>query len=152
MMTLSVGAVYVDNDDASGYSNSCEGFNETLSSSSYYRGDARRNGGSSGSYSWYFNGSGKGSTSSFDVSMYAYVNDASFKNTSSRYVANGNNTWFTIGYLDQNAAYGGWNYIGRTTVTPLYNLGYNSIAVNYVTLIADSTYYTGADGVQVLFP
>lgn len=152
MMTLNVGAVYVDNDDASGYSNSREGFNETLSSSSYYRGDARRNGGSAGSYSWYFNGSGKGSTSSFDVSMYAYVNDASFTNTSARYVANGNSTWFTIGYLNQNSAAGGWNYIGRTTVTPLYEYGYNSIAVNSVTLIANSTYYTGADGIQVLFP
>ena len=86
------------------------------------------------------------------ASMYAYLNDSTFTNPSARYVAFGNSSTYTFGYLNQHTAAGTWNYIGETTIYPLSSLGYNEVVCSAVGVETAGPYrYTGADAVRVYF-
>lgn len=143
----------IDNDDSKGYSNINNGFNTYLSGSSHFRGDARRNYNSEyANYTYEFSGSGKSTTTSFKVKLYAYVNDSTFTNPSAKYVAYGNSSAYTFGTLNQDTAFGGWNYVGEATVKPLTQYGYKSVTCNAVGVGTNGPLrYTGADGVRVYF-
>ncbi|MDE6034830.1 MAG: hypothetical protein K2G36_02860 [Ruminococcus sp.] len=150
--------IEVDNDDSQGFSNTNNGFDTYLTSSSHYRGDSRRNYNSpDANYVYEFNGHGKSTTTSFKVKMYAYLNDATFNNPKAKYVAYGNSTSFLFGCLNQNTAAGTWNYVGEATVKPLTSVGYNSVTCNSVGVETNGIpeyntgYNTGADAVRVYF-
>ena len=144
---------YIDNDDAHGYSNArIGGFDTYLSGSSHYNGDARREEtGKNAEYWWYFEGSGKTSSTSITVTLHAYVNHSTFTDPKANYCVNACSTNFDIGYLDQDSADAGWNYVGRRTVKPLTSIGYNSVTPTGIVVQPSSFngYNTGADGIRV---
>lgn len=145
--------IEVDNDDSQGFFNYNNGFNTYLTSSSHYRGDSRRNYNDQyANYTYELSGYGQSTNTSMTASMYAYLNDITFTNPSAKYVAYGNSTSFTFGYLNQNTAAGAWNYVGEATIRPLFEYGYTEVLCSGVGVETDGPYrYTGADAVRVYF-
>ncbi|MCM1006946.1 MAG: hypothetical protein NC485_03285 [Ruminococcus flavefaciens] len=153
MMSLNSKALYIDNDDSKGYSNGRNGFDTYITSSAYYRNDARtQSSGYTKQYSWNLDNDIKVSYTGIDVSLYAYVNDSSFTDPRAKYSAVASYQ-YAIGTLNQNTAARGWNYVGKVRLTPLTAVGEKTVALYGVVLEAGSSYgyTTAADGVQVIF-
>lgn len=153
MMTLNSNALYIDNDDSKGYSNSRNGFDTYITSSAYYRNDARtQSSGYTKQYTWNLDHDGKASYTGIDVSLYAYVNDSSFTDPRAKYSALASYQC-TIGTLNQNTAARGWNYVGKVRLTPLTEVGERTVALYAVQVEPGSSYgyTTAADGVQVIY-
>lgn len=111
-----------------------------VTSTSDYRGDARRAAtGSGAEYAWKFN------YHSGQRLFYVYLNDINFNNKLAEYsVIAGDYTGYTIKTFNQQSAPGGWNLLTNT---------YNNDNVSYpylsVWAVGGSTGYTGADGAEV---
>jgi hypothetical protein len=139
----------IDNDSiASGYGNFNRGFSY-IKSSSLYNGDARISGSSvtSPRYEWDYP-TITASGSSCKCTIQAYLNYASFTDTSARYTveyASGYST--TVGYINQDKAPGGWSSISKT-ISPLSGLSYFSSSTAAV-YNSSSSKQTGADGLKV---
>lgn len=145
-------AVYIDNDDAHGYSNTRRGFDTYLSGDSHYNGDARRQStGGNYEYAWWLNSASETSSSSIIVTLEAYVNHSNFTDPNATYYVNGCDTIFEVNSINQNTADAGWNYVGRRVVKPLTSIGYTRITTSAVCVIpsSNSGYNTGADGIWV---
>lgn len=153
MMAMNSNAVYIDNDDSQGYSNGRNGFDTYVTSSAYYRNDARtQSSGYTKQYSWNLGDDRKVSYTGIDVSLYAYVNDSSFTDPRAKYSAVASYQ-YAIGTLNQNTAARGWNYVGKVRLTPLTAVGEKTVALYGVVLAPGSSYgyTTAADGVQIIF-
>lgn len=148
-ISVSALTVYIDNDDDV-YNTQHQGFNTYLTSTNYYRGDARRQ--ATGNYNyhdWYLGNNSIDNKKRITVKLYAYVNDYSFTDPRAKYSAVCSYEQ-QIGTLNQNTATGGWNLVSTVVLKPLTAVGENRVSFHGVVLYPStvSGYNTGADGVK----
>jgi len=154
----------IDNDSiASGYSNEdVRSVYTYITATSLYNGDARRASSSNSLGEYYYNYpslgvTGTGSPASFTIHIGAYLNHASFTDTSAKYyVEYAPYVFQRVGAINQNTAPGGWNYISKSNVESAILVATNvkggfSGNEAYVNPSGLSGKYTGADGLKVWF-
>lgn len=146
----------IDNDSiASGYSNEdVRSVYTYIKAKSLYNGDARRASSSNslGEYFYNYPNLGKGSPSTFTIHVGAYLNHATFTDTSAKYyVEYAPYVFQRVGAINQNTAPGGWNYISKGNVKSAIANGGFSGNEAYVNPSGLSGKYTGADGLKVWF-
>lgn len=154
----------IDNDSiASGYSNEdVRSIYTYITANSLYNGDARRasSNNSLGEYYYKYPSlgvTGKGSPATFTIHVGAYLNHATFTDTSAKYyVEYAPYVFQRVGAINQNTAPGGWNYISKSNVQSaiLVETGVKggfSGNEAYVNPSGLSGKYTGADGLKVWF-
>lgn len=140
----------IDNDptSSSGYTAYGNGFTY-MSSSSCYNGDARYSiGDAAHEYYWKHIKLNTNVQSSLTTTLQVYLNHSYFSAYRVDYFVCMNGTTNYIGWINQNIAPGGWNYLSPTS----YSYGSPSY-VDGIMVMADgaSIGYTGADAIKVKY-
>lgn len=140
----------IDNDptSTSGYTGYGNGFSY-MSNSSCYNGDARYAPGDAAyTYSWKHSKVRAGSGTTLNSTLQVYLNHASFSASTVDYSLYVNGSIQYIGWINQNIAPGGWNYISSR-----YNSFGGSPYIEGALVRADgaSPGYTGADAIKLTY-
>lgn len=140
----------IDNDptSSSGYTGYGNGFSY-MSNSSCYNGDARyAPGDASYTYSWKHSKVRAGSGGTLTATLQVYLNHSSFSASNVNYSIYVNGTPQYVGWINQNTAPGGWNYIS-SRYNNLGNGSYSEGAL--VRADGSSPGYTGADAIKITY-
>lgn len=145
-------SVYIDNDDSYGHYTTKYGFNNYITSSSYYRNDARTQSAGNTSYYYYYGLSNDliTTSSSANVTLFVHLNDYSFTDTKANYTAICTYE-DDLGVYDQNSAPSGWSIAKTFTVAPITSIGEHSTSLFAIRLNSGyiSSATTAADGIRI---